>query len=206
MLSAERFRWLLVPLSLVVGLCLCGAPQPASAHEGHEGPEANAVAPAPPGVSLSPRLVARSSDFELVGVARGRTLSIYLDRFADNQPVIGAKLDVEVDGQTMSATAEPSGIYTLTANWVAQAGHHDVIVTILSDQGSDLLAGTLEVPSAPAAASPSGNGGVLPALVDRQYFRVPARHGGERGIAAADRPSPQSCAEQPTGCAAAATT
>ena len=164
MLRVERFRWLLVPLSLVVGLCLCGAPPPASGHEGHEGPEANAVTPAPPGVSLSSRLVARSSDFELVGVARGSTLSIYLDRFADNQPVIGAKLDVEVDGQTMSATAEPSGIYTLTANWVAQAGHHDVIVTILSDQGSDLLAGTLEIPSAPAAAGPSGNGGMLSAL------------------------------------------
>ena len=119
--------------------------------------------PAPPGVSLSPRLVARSDDFELVGVARGRTLSIYLDRFADNQPVIGAKLDVEVDGQTMSATAEPSGIYTLTADWVAQAGHHDVIVTIVAEQGADLLAGTLEVPSAPAAASPLGNGGALQA-------------------------------------------
>jgi hypothetical protein len=164
MLRVERFRSLLVPFSLVVGLCLCGAPPPASGHEGHEGPEANAVAPAPPGVSLSSRLVARSSDFELVGVARGSTLSIYLDRYADNQPVIGAKLDVEVDGQTMSATAEPSGIYTLTANWVAQAGHHDVIVTILSDQGSDLLAGTLEIPSAPAAAGPSGNGGMLSGL------------------------------------------
>ncbi len=157
MLRAERFRALLVLSSLVVGLGLGQMPRPAAGHGDH------AAAPAPPGVPLSPRLVARSSDFELVGVARGRTLSIYLDRFADNQPVIGAKLDVEVDGQTMSATAEPSGIYTVTANWVAQAGHHDVIVTILSDQGSDLLAGTLDMPTAPAAANPAGKGGVLPA-------------------------------------------
>jgi len=78
--------------------------------------------------------------------------------------VTGAKLDVEADGQTMSATAEPNGTYTLTANWVAQTGRHAVIVTIVSDQGSDLLAGTLDIPSAPAAASPSINGGLLPAL------------------------------------------
>src|SRR5579863_2436492 len=155
MLRAVRFRGLLVALSLVGGLCLGEAPRTASGH-GDE-----AVAPALPGVPLSPRLVAQSSDFELVGTARGRTLTIYLDRFADNQPVAAAKRDVEVDGQSMSATAEPNGVYTLTANWVAQAGNHDVVFTILSDQGSDLLAGTLEIPSVPMAANPSGNGGGL---------------------------------------------
>ncbi len=154
MLRAQHCRVLLVALSLAVGLCLGTAPRTAAAHGD------DAAAPTSPGVSLSPRLVARSADFELVGVARGRTLSLYLDRFADNQPVTGAKLDVEADGQTMSATAEPGGTYTLTANWVAQAGHHAVIVTIVSDQGSDLLAGTLDIPSAPAAASPLGNRGM----------------------------------------------
>src|SRR5229473_5344045 len=156
MLRAEHRGVLVLALSLVLGLCLGAAQRTAAAHGD------DAAAPTSPGVSLSPRLVARSADFELVGVARGRTLSLYLDRFADNQPVTGAKLDVEADGQTMSATAEPGGTYTLTANWVAQAGHHAVIVTIVSDQGSDLLAGTLDIPSAPAAASPSVNGSVLP--------------------------------------------
>src|SRR5712691_5190007 len=158
MLRAEHLRVLLVALSLVVGLGLGAAPRTAAGHGD------DAAAPPSPGVRLSPRLVARSGDFELVGAARGRTLSIYLDRFADNQPVTGAKLDVEADGQTMSARAEPNGTYTLTANWVAQTGRHAVIVTIVSDQGSDLLAGTLDIPSAPAAASPAINGGLLPAL------------------------------------------
>src|SRR6266700_3766960 len=157
MLRAEHLRVLLVALSLVVGLGLGAAPRPAAGHGD------DAAAPPSPGVRLSPRLVARSGDFELVGVARGRTLSIYLDRFADNQPVTGAKLDVEADGQTVAATAGPSGTYTLTANWVAQAGRHAVIVTIVSDQGSDLLAGTLDIAPAPTAASPSSNGGGLPA-------------------------------------------
>ncbi len=162
MLSTEGFRGLLVLLALVVGLCLGNMPQPASAHG--DGEDAHADAPTMSGgVSLGPRVAARSDDFELVGIARGRTLSIYLDRFADNQPVLGAKIEVEVDGQAVQATADPSGVYTLTADWVAQAGRHEIVFTILSDQGSDLLAGTLEVPSAPAAGSHSANGGGLPA-------------------------------------------
>src|SRR6266851_1320224 len=156
MLRAEHLRTLVVALSLTIGLSLGGAPRTASGHGD------DSVAPPPSGVSLSPRLVARSGDFELVAVARGRTLSIFLDRFADNQPVVGAKVDVEADGQSMSVTAEPSGTYSVTANWVAQPGHHAIIVTIVSDQGSDLLAGTLDIPPAPATASPSVNGSVLP--------------------------------------------
>jgi len=157
MLRAAHLRVLLVVVSLVVGLGLGEVPRTALGHGD------DSVAPPPSGVSLSPRLAARSGDFELVGVALGRTLSIYLDRFADNQPVAGAKLDVEADGQTTAATAEPDGTYTLSANWVAQPGHHAVIVTIVSGQGSDLLAGTLDIPSLPAAASPSAIGSGLPA-------------------------------------------
>jgi hypothetical protein len=157
MRRAEPLRVLLIAVSLVVGLGLGAAPRAASAHGD------DSVAPAPSGVSLSPRLAARSGDFELVGVARGRTLSIYLDRSADNQPVVGAKLDVEADGQTTAATAEPDGTYTLSANWVAQPGHHAVIVTIASAQGADLLAGTLEIPSIMSAVADSSPiGSVVP--------------------------------------------
>jgi hypothetical protein len=156
MLGPEHLRALLVAVSLVGGLGIGEASRTASAHGG------DSAAPPPSGASLSPRLAARSGDFELVGVARGHTLSIYLDRFADNQPVVGARLDVEVDGQSTAATAQPDDTYTLTANWVAQPGHHAVIVTIMSEEGSDLLAGTLDIPPAPAAASPAAIGSGLP--------------------------------------------
>jgi hypothetical protein len=155
MVRAEHLRVLLVALSLVAGLCLGAAPRTAIAHGD------DAVAPPPPNASVAPRLVAQSTDFELVAMPQGKTLSIYLDRFADNQPVIGAKVDVAVDGKTMTATAAPSGIYTLTGDWVAQAGHHDMIFTILSDQGSDILAGTLDISAAPPVATGSGTGGGL---------------------------------------------
>jgi len=156
MVRAAHLRALVVLVSLVVGLSLGEAPRTASAHGD------DSAAPPPSGASLSPRLAARSGDFELVGVARGRTLNIYLDRFADNQPVVGAKLDVEADGQTIAATAQPDGTYTLTANWVAQPGHHAVIVAIMSGEGSDLLAGTLDIPPMPAAASGAVDGSAPP--------------------------------------------
>jgi hypothetical protein len=155
MVRAEHFRVLLVAMSLVVGLCLGAAPRTAIAHGD------DAVAPPPPNASVAPRLAAQSADFELVAVPQDKTLSIYLDRFADNQPVIGAKIDVEVDGKTMTATAAPSGTYILTGDWVAQPGHHDMVFTILSDQGSDILAGTLDIPAAPPAATGSRTGGGL---------------------------------------------
>jgi biotin carboxyl carrier protein len=143
-LKVDRFGALLVPLTLAIGLYLGGAPHPAAAHGDDEIPAATA------GMPISPRLVAQSKDFELVAVAQGKTLRMYLDRFANSQPVIGAKVDVEVDGQTAPMTANPAGTYTLTADWVAQAGHHDVIFTIVTAQGSDLLAGTLHIPAAVA--------------------------------------------------------
>lgn len=158
MLRAEPCRALLVALALVASLCL-GPALPAFGHGGHDDDNA----PVAPGVPVSPRLVAHSKDFELVGVAQRRTLSLYLDRFASDQPVVGAKIDVEVDGQAASASASPSGAYTLTADWVAQPGRHEAIFTIVTDQGSDLLAGTLDIPAAATAAPAAATAGPLQA-------------------------------------------
>jgi hypothetical protein len=43
----------------------------------------------------------------------------------------------------------------VTGPWVVQPGHHDLVFTVLTDQGSDLLVGTLDVPS-PTAIVPAG--------------------------------------------------
>src|SRR5205814_10219024 len=48
---------------------------------------------------LPPRIVAQSSQFEVVGVAHGKILTIYLDRFIDNATVTGAAVIVEAAGQ-----------------------------------------------------------------------------------------------------------
>jgi len=103
---------------------------------------------------LPPRVVAQSGQFELVGVAHDKTLTIYLDRFTDNEPVVGAALNVEAAGQSVVAAGGRSGIYKVNADWVEQVGRHAIAFTIASDQGNDRLAGTLEVPEAASPAAP----------------------------------------------------
>ena len=129
-------------ISLLGALCLNGSASAA-------GDRSDRVAD-----PLPPRIVAQSSQFELVGVAHGKTLTIYLDRFIDNAPVTGAAVTIEAAGQSVAADARQNGIYKLNAEWVEQVGRHAVAFTIASDQGNERLAGTLEVPEALPVATP----------------------------------------------------
>jgi|HubBroStandDraft_6_1064221.scaffolds.fasta_scaffold52194_3 cobalt-zinc-cadmium efflux system membrane fusion protein len=135
--------------ALMVGLCL--------------GAAAAATPEQFSGMSPSPRIAAQSRDFELVGVAQGKLLTIYLDRFIDNEPVVGATIDVETDGRHLTAGAGRQGVYQLTADWVAQIGSHPVSFAIASDQATNRLTGTLEVP--PALAAPAGSGNAASPLL-----------------------------------------
>ena len=82
---------LLAALSLAV--LLLGTSMSATAGEGHDHGDA---APAAAGTAL-PRFAAVSETFELVGVLDGKQVTLYLDRFADNAPVRGAKIELEID-------------------------------------------------------------------------------------------------------------
>src|SRR5436190_5092392 len=132
-------------ISLLGALCLGGAASAAGDRSDR------AADPMPP------RIVAQSNQFELVGVAHGKTLTIYLDRFIDNEPVVGATVNVEAAGQTVPADARPNGIYKLKADWVEQVGQHPVAFAIASDQGNERLAGTLEIPAASPASVPEAS-------------------------------------------------
>jgi len=68
---------------------------PTPAHEGHDHGEAPRAAPMPG----SPRVVATSERYQLVGIAEGEVLVLYLDRADDNAPVTAAALEVSLDGQ-----------------------------------------------------------------------------------------------------------
>ena len=74
------------------------------AHEGHDHD-----APPPTTISnLAPRAEAVSELYELVAVARAGELAIYLDRFATNQAVDGAGIEVETPAGPESARAMPN--------------------------------------------------------------------------------------------------
>jgi membrane fusion protein, heavy metal efflux system len=77
----------------------------ALAHEGHDHEQPVAAATAP-GL---PRLATSSEAYELVAILEGERLTICLDHFEDNSPVIDANISVTVNEETMVAALSSSG-------------------------------------------------------------------------------------------------
>ena len=61
---------------------------PSFGHDGHD----HGAPPTPVSTTIAPRADASSTDFELVAIARNNQLTIYLDSFRDNKPVVGAEI------------------------------------------------------------------------------------------------------------------
>lgn len=94
----------------------------------------------------SPRLVAVSETYELVAILKDQDLTLYLDRVKDTSPVINAKIKMDVNGKTLVATSQTDGTYKIKAQTLSKAGNHEVIVTIVDGQNSDLLVGSIKIP------------------------------------------------------------
>jgi RND family efflux transporter MFP subunit len=125
-------------------------PGQAFAHEGHShGDEAP-----PASVQTAPRATSASVLFELVAVATGEKLAIYIDRFDTNEPVTQATINVETPDGPATATIEGEA-FTLDAPWVAEPGAHELLFTIEAGADIDFLAATLTIPEPLSAAPPA---------------------------------------------------
>ena len=131
--------------ALAAAAVLCAAITPASAHEGHDHEEQQPVS-----AGALPRGKADSDAFEIVAIVRGENLEIYLDRFATNEPVTGATLEVESPDGPVKAAASADGTYRVAAPWLAKSGRRDLIFTVTAGDTTDIL--PLTIQSAPAAA------------------------------------------------------
>lgn len=139
----------LAALPLVFGSAL--------AHEGHdETPAARAPVP-----GLAPRLAASSPDIELLAELRHDALVIYLDRFATNEPLSGATIEVEEGSNRGTAAPVGEGLYQVSAPWLARPGRHALVFTVHAKDLDDLLNGTLEVPEAHAAGEKAALSGFI---------------------------------------------
>jgi len=130
--------------AITVTAVLCGAIAPATAHEGHDHEEQQPVS-----AGALPRGEAASDAFEIVAIVRGEKLEIYLDRFATNEPVTGATLEVESPDGPVKAAASADGTYRVAAQWLAKGGHTDLIFTVTAGGTTDIL--PLTIQSAPGA-------------------------------------------------------
>jgi len=114
---------------------------PAWAGPGHDhGDEA----PAAVGQAL-PRFAAESETFELVGVLDGKQITLYLDRFADNSPVRGAQIELEIGSAKFKAEAKGEDEYTVTLAEAPAPGILPVTVILTAGNETDLLAGELDI-------------------------------------------------------------
>jgi membrane fusion protein, heavy metal efflux system len=114
---------------------------PARAGEGHDHGDA---APTAVGVG-SPRVASHSDLFELVGIVDKGEMTVYLDRYASNEPVLGAKIEVQAGAVTAAALAQADGTYRFAHPVLTQVGSLPVSFTVIAGNQSDLLAGDLEI-------------------------------------------------------------
>lgn len=100
-----------------------------------------------------PRVETFTESFELVGKVQGGELSILIDRYETNEPVLNATLEVEANGLKAPAKFHADlGDYAVDdakfLEALAVPGKHAVIFTLTAGGESDLLEGTLEVKAA----------------------------------------------------------
>lgn len=139
---------LLAGPALAFALC-CLALSPVHAHEGHDHGSPEPAAP----VELAPRAAATSELFEVVAVlAPGPRLLLYLDRYASNEPVRGARLEVESGAWRGAAEEIGEGVYAVPAEALRGPGTHPLTLSVEAGGEADLLAASLLVP-APAQAT-----------------------------------------------------
>ncbi|MGV3632748.1 MAG: efflux RND transporter periplasmic adaptor subunit [Pseudorhodoplanes sp.] len=124
------------------------------AHEGHDH---GAEAPAAP-ATVAPRGEAHSDRFEVVAVAQGKTLAIYLDDYKTNAPVEQAMVEVETPSGPASAKALGNGVYHLDAPFLEKSGRIELIVTVAAGGDPDILPVSIDIP-----ATDAGDGKGAPA-------------------------------------------
>ncbi len=141
---------------LALGIfAIIGAVPPVVAGPGAHGPDGSHIAePSSGAAPASPRVAAASDRYELVGIADGHELSIYVDRFDTNEPVTDVAVAVTVGdaAQALNATLRDDGVYVVESEAFEGHGALDLVFSVAGGKGDDLLVGALNLPEAVAAA------------------------------------------------------
>jgi len=139
--------------SVLAGICLSItglAASSAAAHEGHD----HGAPPPPVSTTIAPRADASTADLELVAVARGERLEIFLDSFRGNEPVDGAILEIDGPSGTLTVDAAGEGTYVAAAPWLTKPGSYDLAITVMAGDLFDVLTVTMVIPEMASADVP----------------------------------------------------
>lgn len=134
----------------------------AAAHEGHSHDE-----PVPSATdTTTPRGVGQSDQFEVVAIAKSGDLVVYVDRFATNEPIASATVEIEAPQGSVTTEPYPDGTYRVRAPWLNPNGATDLILTITA--GSDVDIVPLSITAPPARAIASVSSSTIPSA--REFF------------------------------------
>jgi hypothetical protein len=105
-----------------------------------------------------PRIEAKTEQFELVGTLGSGEFSMLIDRFATNEPVLNAQIEVETGGLKAKAPFHADvGDYAVAdeamLTLLAKPGNHAIVITVIHGNETDLLDATLKVTAAQAQAA-----------------------------------------------------
>ena len=142
------------------------AMSPASASPGAHGPNGEHLdgPAAATGAASVPRIETFTEAFELLGHLSGGELSIMVDRYETNEPVLNGALEVQY--KDLKATAKfhaDQGDYAVDdpklLAAISKPGAHALLFTLVAGDESDLLEGTLTVaPHADGHGDEHGHG------------------------------------------------
>lgn len=133
---------------LILSLLL---PVPSFAHGGEDHGEGSKPAEV---TAASPRAEAQTDLFELVATPHDGLLTIYVDRFATNQPVNDARVEIEGGHWKAVANAVEQGTYRVAAPQFAVPGSYPLVFTVTAGDDADLIETTLVIGESALANAP----------------------------------------------------
>jgi hypothetical protein len=115
----------------------------------------HAAAEPAPVAEAAPRAIATTGEFEVVAVVEGKRLTVYVDRYASNEPVAKAKVEIEGEGAGLKGIASEiaPGTYAMDLAAVIPPGKHPLTIFIEAGETADLLSATLDTSLAASGAA-----------------------------------------------------
>lgn len=135
-------------LTLLLSLA-CAAHAAPGAH-GPNGEHLDAPASTSAAAYAQPVIEANTESFELVGTLAADELSVMVDRYVTNEPVLNGTLEVEFNGiKAQGKLHADFGDYSFTDEKLLKAlrqpGNHALVFTLVAGNESDLIEGSLNV-------------------------------------------------------------
>lgn len=134
----------LTPLSLLAG----GGDDHSHAGDANTHPVQSSTKP----TAIGQRWEIQSPEVELLGILQDGKLTLYADHYTSNEPIIGAKIELESQGRVLLVAAQEDGSYSAVADWLQQPGKYDVIASVETEDFRDLIVGSIEI-GAPASSA-----------------------------------------------------